>query len=61
MLPIRTPIKKNIRHYSLRKKVNGVRKTDNTQRIYSGSDELAAKNERLSHIMILLPNQVKPG
>ncbi len=58
MLSIRTRIKKNIRYYSLRKKVSKLRKADNTQRIYLSGDELLQKNNSLLKLITLIPNKV---
>ncbi len=57
MLLIRTRIKKNRSYCSLRKKVTGVRKIDNTQRIYLGSDELVQENDHLLKLISLFPNK----
>lgn len=58
MLPIRTRINKNIRYYSLRKKVSKLRRMANKQRIYLGGDELVKKKDSLRNIITLFPNKV---
>lgn len=56
MLSIRKRIKKTNRHYSLRKKVNGLKKTCNDKKIYSWSEEVKQENDHLN-VIRLFPNK----
>jgi hypothetical protein len=56
MLSIRKRIKKANRHYSLRKKVNGLKKNCNDKKIYSWFEDSKQKNDYLNVIM-LFPNK----
>lgn len=56
MLPIRKRIKKTSRHYSLRKKLNGLKNTSNDQKIYVGVEETKQRNDHLD-IITLFPNK----
>lgn len=56
MLSIRKRIKKVNRHYSLRKKINELKKTCNDKKIYSESEDAKQINDPLSVIM-LFPNK----
>ncbi|HEY2566799.1 MAG TPA: hypothetical protein VGH95_03740 [Candidatus Aquirickettsiella sp.] len=56
MLSIRKRIKKANRHYSLRKKVNGLKKNCNDKKIYSWFEDSKQKNDHLNVIM-LFPNK----
>lgn len=55
MLPIRKLIKRTNRHYSLRKKING-KKTSNDKRIYMGPEDAKQQNDHLN-IITLFPNK----
>lgn len=56
MLPIRKRIKKTSHHYSLRKKISGLKKTSNDQKIYAGVEEAIQKNDSLN-VITLFPNK----
>jgi hypothetical protein len=58
MLPIRTRLKKNIRYYSLRKKLSKLRKIANKAKTYRAGDEWVPKNDNLLNIITLFPNKV---
>jgi hypothetical protein len=45
MLPIRKPIKKTSRHFSLRKKINGLKKTSSDKKIYRGPEDAKQKKD----------------
>lgn len=52
MLPIRKLIKKNNRHYSLRKKISGLKKTSNDKKIYRGPEDTKQTNDHLNVITL---------
>lgn len=56
MLSIRKRIKKANHHYSLRKKVNGLKKNCKDKKIYSWFEDSKQKNDHLNVIM-LFPNK----
>ena len=56
MLSLRKRIKKTKRYYSLRKKVRGLKKISNDQKIYVCSEDMKQKNDHLNVIM-LFPNK----
>jgi hypothetical protein len=56
MLSIRKRIKKTNRHYSLRKKITGLKKTSNDQKIYVRSEDAKQKNDHLN-VIRLFPNK----
>jgi hypothetical protein len=56
MLMIRKRIKKTSRHYSLRKKLNSLKKTSNDQKIYVGAEEAKQKNDCLK-VITLFPSK----
>ena len=56
MLSIRKRIKKTNRHYSLRKKVNGLKKICNNKKNYSCSEDAKQKNDHLN-VIKLFPNK----
>ena len=58
MLLIRTRIKKDIRRYSLRKKVSKLKKMTNKPIVYLGGDERVQKNDSLLKLITLLSNKV---
>jgi hypothetical protein len=55
MLPIRKRIKKTSRH-SLRKKINGLKKTSNDKKIYVGPEKAKQKKDCLN-VITLFPNK----
>ncbi len=55
MLLVRKPIKKTNRHYSLRKKVNGLKKTSNDKKIYVWAEDVIQKNDRYLNVITLFP------
>ena len=56
MLSIRKRIKKNNRYYSLRKKVNALKKTCNDKKNYSCFEDAKQKNDNLN-VIRLFPNK----
>lgn len=56
MLPIRKPIKKTRHHYSLRKKMNALKKISNDKKIYVWPEDAIQKNDRLN-VVTLFPNK----
>jgi len=55
MLLIRKRIKKTKRHYSLRKKVNGLKKTSNGKKMYVCCEDTKQKKDFLN--IIMFPNK----
>lgn len=55
MLLVRKPIKKISRHYSLRKKVNALKKTSNDKKIYVWVEDVIQKNDRYLNVINLFP------
>lgn len=58
MLSIRKKIKKTNRHYSLRKKVNFLKKTSNDKRIYVWVEDVIQKNDRYLNVINLFPENL---
>ncbi len=59
MLSIRKRIKKTKRYYSLRKKVNGLKKTSNDKKIYVCNEDAKQKKDFVN--VIKFPNKAKLG
>ena len=57
MFLMRKRIKKTIRNFPLRKKMNGLKKNSNDKKVYIWIEDTVQKNDRALNIITLFPNK----